>query len=141
MRCEVVKAAEFEAWWRELPEQLQDTVIAALERLRQRGVLLRHPDSTDLKSSRHGNMRELRINTRGEAIRVFYAFDPQRRAVVLVGGAREGRIGGSTGSTSAKRMRSMIGTCASSAAARIGRTAGTDEGKGGARWTLDHSAS
>ena len=50
------------------------------------------------------------------------------------GGAREGRIGDPTGSTSAKRMRSMIGTCASSAAARIGRTAGTKagthEGKG-----------
>lgn len=91
MRCEVVKAAEFEAWWRGLPEKLQDTVIAALERLRERGVLLRHPDSTDVKSSRHGNMRELRINTRGEAIRVFYAFDPERRAVVLVGGRKKGQ--------------------------------------------------
>ena len=87
MRCEVVKAAEFETWWRGLPEKLQDTVIAALERLRERGVLLLcHPDSTDVKSSRHGNMRELRISTRGEPIRVFYAFDPERRAVVLVGG-------------------------------------------------------
>lgn len=32
-------------------------------------------------------MRELRINTRGEAIRVFYVFDPRRRAVV--GGRRK----------------------------------------------------
>ncbi len=36
-------------------------------------------------------MRELRIDTRGEAIRVFYAFDPRRRAVVLAGGRKRGQ--------------------------------------------------
>ena len=91
MRCEVVKSSEFASWWRGLPEKLQDAVTAAVERLEERGVLLRHPESSDVRSSKHGNMRELRIDTRGEAIRVFYAFDPRRRAVVLVGGRKRGQ--------------------------------------------------
>jgi hypothetical protein len=35
-------------------------------------------------------MRELRIQHRGEPYRVFYAFDPRRSAILLIGGNKTG---------------------------------------------------
>jgi hypothetical protein len=35
-------------------------------------------------------LRELRIQSHGHPIRVFYAFDPQRDAIVLIGGDKTG---------------------------------------------------
>ena len=91
MRCEVTKSAEFESWWRKLPVKQRNTVTAALELLEEQGVDLPYPKSSGVEKSKHGHMRELRIDTRGEAIRVFYAFDPDRRAIVLVGGRKRGQ--------------------------------------------------
>ena len=91
MRCEVTKSREFHTWWRELPTTERNRVTAALARLEEQGVTLDYPESSAVNASRHGHMRELRIDTRGEAIRVFYAFDPRRRAVVLVGGRKRGQ--------------------------------------------------
>lgn len=90
MRCKVVKSAEFESWWRGLREVEQDKVTAVVTRLRQKGVTLGDPWTSDVKGSRYGTMRELRVRTH-PPIRVFYAFDPLRRAVVLVGGRKRGQ--------------------------------------------------
>jgi hypothetical protein len=90
MRCEVTQSEEFASWFKGLREVEQDTVTAALKRLELKGVDLRYPKSSGVHQSKHGHMRELRIDTRGEAIRVFYAFDPRRKAVVLVGGRKRG---------------------------------------------------
>ena len=104
MRCEVVKSSEFESWWRELPVKLRNTVTAAVELLEEQGVDLPYPKSSGVEKSKHGHMRELRIGTRGEAIRVFYAFDPDR-SIRTEGqscwsaAGRGGRIAGSTAST------------------------------------------
>ena len=35
-------------------------------------------------------MRELRVQSRGKPIRVFYAFDPARTAILLIGGNKTG---------------------------------------------------
>ena len=35
-------------------------------------------------------MRELRIQHRGQPYRVFYAFDPRRSAILLIGGNKTG---------------------------------------------------
>ncbi|MDE0704845.1 MAG: type II toxin-antitoxin system RelE/ParE family toxin [Rhodospirillaceae bacterium] len=35
-------------------------------------------------------MRELRIQSSGKPIRVFYAFDPRRSAILLIGGDKSG---------------------------------------------------
>lgn len=37
-------------------------------------------------------MRELRIQSHGDQIRVFYAFDPRRVAVLLIGGIKTGKV-------------------------------------------------
>ena len=46
--------------------------------------------SSAIKGSRHEHMRELRIQVKGAPIRVFYAFDPRRTAILLVGGDKTG---------------------------------------------------
>lgn len=46
-----------------------------------------HPASA---GSRYGHLRELRIQSSGKPIRVFYAFDPRRSAILLIGGDKSG---------------------------------------------------
>ena len=56
------------------------------------GTALGHPYSSDVKGSRR-TMRELRIKSKGKPIRVFYASDPKRQAVLLLGGHKtDGRF-------------------------------------------------
>ena len=49
-----------------------------------------HPYSSGIASSAFPHMRELRIQHAGEPYRVLYTFDPKRRAVLLLGGAKGG---------------------------------------------------
>ena len=58
--------------------------------LHELGPLLRFPYSSDVKGSRYGHMRELRVQSAGRPIRIFYAFDPRRSAILLIGGDKTG---------------------------------------------------
>ena len=48
------------------------------------------PYSSGVEGSRHSHIRELRIQSGGRPIRVFYAFDPRRSAILLIGGDKTG---------------------------------------------------
>ena len=50
--------------------------------LREQGPRLPYPHCSAVKQSRQSHMRELRIQG-GRPIRVFYAFDPRRTAILL----------------------------------------------------------
>lgn len=65
---------------------------AAFEQLKEHGSSLGAPIVKRIKSSRHHNMKELRRQKRGRIFRLLFAFDLERRAVMLVGGdkAEEG---------------------------------------------------
>ncbi len=43
-----------------------------------------------MKGSKHANMKELRFRASGGVWRVAYAFDPERRAILLVAGDKSG---------------------------------------------------
>lgn len=58
--------------------------------LEARGVALGYPHSSAINGSKHA-LRELRVQAGGRALRVFYAFDPKRQAVVLIGGDKTGQ--------------------------------------------------
>lgn len=90
MRCEVEYTDEFEEWWDGLTADEQESVAAAVEVLEERGVELRHPYSSDIKASRHGHMRELKVQHQGRPLRVLYAFDPRRIVILLIGGDKTG---------------------------------------------------
>ena len=90
MRWDVEYTIEFEVWWDSLDEGAQESVDASVRLLEELGPALPHPHSSDVKASRHGNMRELRIQHKGEPYRVLYAFDPRRVALLLLGGKKAG---------------------------------------------------
>lgn len=75
---------QFLDWWSELHETDQERVGAAVEVLRDRGPGLGRPYVDTLRGSRHRNMKELR--PRGGHLRVLFAFDPRRTAILLLGG-------------------------------------------------------
>ena len=90
MACEVEHTDEFEAWWKTLTEAEQADVAATVELLQEHGAQLPFPYSSGIASSRHSHMRELRVQSGGDPIRVFYAFDPRRMAILLIGGDKAG---------------------------------------------------
>lgn len=77
---------EFEA----LPESVQDELLTKVALLREFGPSLRRPHADTLKGSKHANMKELRFDADDGAWRAAYAFDPVRRAIVLVAGDKSG---------------------------------------------------
>ena len=90
MPWEVEYTDEFGEWWRDLSVGQQDVVAARVALLMEYGPNLPHPYSSDIRSSRHGAMRELRGQSRGRPLRVFYAFDPRRASILLIGGDKTG---------------------------------------------------
>lgn len=91
MESEVEYSDEFEAWWDGLDAEEQDSVRAGVEKLIKFGAILEHPYSSAIHGSRHGHMRELRVQHRGRPYRVLYAFDPRRVGILLIGGEKTGR--------------------------------------------------
>jgi len=81
---------EFEQWWRGLSEEAQDAVDVHVRMLMEKGPRLGFPFSSEVKSSRHGHLRELRIQCGGLPYRVLYAFDPRRVGILLLGGMKAG---------------------------------------------------
>ena len=61
-----------------------------VELLEEHGPGLPYPQCSGKKGSRHDHMRELRVQSGGKPIRVFYAFDPTRTAILLIGGDKTG---------------------------------------------------
>ena len=81
----------FEKWWQALTEKEQDDATAIIELLKERGAHLPFPYSSDVAGARFSQMRELRIQSHGDPIRIFYAFDPRRIAILLLGGMKKGK--------------------------------------------------
>lgn len=78
-------------WLLSLGQDDYDLVIAALELLQDDGPMLGRPLVDTLVGSRHKNMKELRPGSRGRSeVRILFAFDPRRRAILLVAGDKAG---------------------------------------------------
>ncbi len=90
MAWEVEITEEFGGWWDCLSAEEQGDVNTSVMLLEARGPSLPFPHSSKVLSSRHSGMRELRIQHRGRPYRVFYAFDPRRCAILLIGGDKTG---------------------------------------------------
>jgi len=73
-----------------LDEKLQDELLAHAKLLAEFGPNLGRPTVDTLKGTSNANMKEMRFNWMGVVWRVAFAFDPQRQAVLLVGGDKSG---------------------------------------------------
>ncbi len=80
----------FDTEFAALVEDLQDELLAHAQLLAEFGPNLGQPTVDTLKGSRHANMKELRFAWNGQVWRVAFAFDPQRQAILLVGGDKCG---------------------------------------------------
>lgn len=91
MSWEVEYTDEFGAWWEILTDGEQQSVAAVVGILEDEGPQLGYPYSSGISSSQHGHMRELRVQHQGRPLRVLYAFDPRRTAILLLGGDKTGK--------------------------------------------------
>ena len=86
MRYDVYFTAEAEAWMLALDDTDYDAIMARIKLLEERGPSIGRPVVDSIEGSRHPNMKELRAGS----MRALFAFDPLRRAILLVGGDKRG---------------------------------------------------
>ncbi len=77
---------EFEAY----PEAVQDGLLETIQVLIKLGPNLGRPFADTLNASKHSNMKELRFDADNGVWRAAFAFDPKRKAIVLVAGNKAG---------------------------------------------------
>lgn len=90
MTWQVIFEEDFDREFRTLPRDVQSGIVAGARLLRASGPSLGRPNADTLKGSAFPNMKELRFRAANGAWRVAFAFDPARRAVVLVAGDKAG---------------------------------------------------
>jgi hypothetical protein len=90
MTWNVENTDEFAEWWNEPTDAQQEDITATAELPMEHGPNLPFPHSSGFENSRHGHMRELRVQSGGRPLRIFYAFDPRRSAILLIGGDKTG---------------------------------------------------
>jgi hypothetical protein len=80
---------QFGSWWDTLSVEEQRALTAAVELLERDGPALGRPLADTITASRHANMKELRPPA--TSLRVLFAFDPRRTAILLIGGDKRNR--------------------------------------------------
>ncbi len=80
-----------EDWLLTLDENSYVQVVAAIELLQEHGPQLGRPIVDTVKASQYKNMKELRPGSAGKSeLRVLFAFDSRRKAIMLVAGDKSG---------------------------------------------------
>ena len=90
MAWEIEFTDQFKEWWLSLTENQQEDLVATVELLGELGTTMPSQYSSGITTSRHSHMRELRTQSGGDPLRTFYAFDPRRVAILLIGGDKTG---------------------------------------------------
>src|SRR5260370_25146385 len=83
-------ADEFEPEFDALDADVQTEILALSLLLEQLGPQLGRPRVDTLNGSRYANMKELRFSAAQGEWRLAFAFDPNRRAILLVAGDKTG---------------------------------------------------
>lgn len=86
----VATTRRFDEWFAGLDDDAQAEIIAKVELLKLLGPQLSRPHADTLKGSTYANLKELRADTGRQVMRIVFAFDPNRQAILLVGGDKAG---------------------------------------------------
>jgi hypothetical protein len=78
----VLFSDEAAAWWESLPQEDFDAFLGRVELLEQLGPGLGRPAVDTVVSKKYPNLKELRVGT----LRALFIFDPDRQALILLGG-------------------------------------------------------
>jgi len=81
-------ADDFEPEFDALDVEVQDAILARVLLIEREGPSLGRPHADTLTGSKHANMKELRCT--GGVWRIAFEFDPDRQAILLVGGDKSG---------------------------------------------------
>src|SRR5258708_9148886 len=81
---------EFDSEFDVLSEAVKDEMLAQARLLDRFGTQLGRTRVDTVKGSRHANMKELRFDADDGVWRVAFAFDPKRKAILLVAGDKSG---------------------------------------------------
>jgi hypothetical protein len=90
VKWEVDLHDDFVPEYRDLHKDVQDELLVHIELLEQFGPRLGRPHADTLNGSHHPNMKELRFGGSDGVWRVAFAFDPNRKAILLVAGDKSG---------------------------------------------------
>ena len=90
MEWDILFDEDFAAWLVGLEADVRNQILAHANLLREHGPQLGRPHVDTLEGSAFTNMKELRVQFRGEPWRILFAFDPNRAAILLVGGNKQG---------------------------------------------------
>jgi len=80
----------FDDWLSVQNDTDRASVLAAMMVLEDKGPGLARPYADTVHGSRFSNMKELRVQSRGDPIRVLFAFDPSRTGILLCAGNKVG---------------------------------------------------
>src|SRR2546429_7063476 len=83
-------ADEFKPEFDALDQDVRREILALARVLQEFGPQLGRPRVDTLNGSRHANMKELRFSAADGEWRVAFAFDPRRKAILLVAGDKTG---------------------------------------------------
>ena len=88
MVWEIEATDEFVAWYDTLTEAEEDSVAKVIAQLEEHGPALGRPTVDTPRGSRLPHLKELRPPA--TTIRILFAFDPRRAAILLLGGDKAG---------------------------------------------------
>jgi len=88
----VITHPAVDEWLATIDKDTLEQIAAGVRELQDKGPSLGRPLADTVKGSRHKNMKELRPGSSGRSeIRILFAFDTVRQAILLVAGDKSGR--------------------------------------------------
>ncbi len=80
----------FDDWFNSLDDTDRANILASLLVLQEKGPMLPRPYADTVNGSSFNNMKELRVQSKGKPLRTFFAFDPERKGILLCAGNKAG---------------------------------------------------
>jgi hypothetical protein len=81
----------FDEWFADLSDEERGEIEAKVNLLKMFGPTLRRPHADTLSGSKFPNMKELRADLAHSTLRIAFAFDTNRKAILLVGGDKHNK--------------------------------------------------
>ena len=86
MNWQILFHDDFVLEFKQFSRNVQKKMLARIKLLEKFGFQLGRPHVDTLKGSKYNNMKELRFDADDGVWRIAFIFDPQRNAILLVGG-------------------------------------------------------
>ncbi len=83
---EIKRTEELINWFKNLDLEAKKDILIQIEILQEFGPRLGRPHVDTITGSKIKNLKELRINSKNRPFRIFFVFDPKRKAILLIGG-------------------------------------------------------